>query len=59
MQYASSPLSSDTITVTESGSSTHDIVVIAFGVSGANTAAPFDTHNGLPYPSKEPQAHQK
>jgi hypothetical protein len=35
-----------TITVTMSASGTYD--VYAFGISGANTAAPFDTHSGLP-----------
>ena len=45
---ASSPLSSDTITVTESGGSSHDEVIVAFGISGAHIAAPFDTHSGLP-----------
>ena len=38
------------ITVTFSGSLTGDgAAVIVFGVSGANTASPFDTHAGLPY----------
>jgi flagellin-like protein len=43
---ASTKLSSDSITVTWSASG--DNVFSAFGISGANTASPFDTHSGLP-----------
>jgi hypothetical protein len=43
---ASSPLSSDSITVTWSASG--DNTFEAFGISGANTAGPFDTNGGLP-----------
>jgi len=43
---ASSPLSSETITVTFSGSAYATGTI--FGVSGANTASPFDSNSGLP-----------
>ncbi len=43
---ASSVLSSDVVTVYYSGSATGGIS--AFAIHGANTAAPFDTHSGLP-----------
>jgi len=46
---ASSPLTSDTINLGESGSSSHNTVAIAYGISGANTANPFDSNSGLPY----------
>jgi len=45
---ASSPLSSDTITCKQTGNTNSLISCVAFGISGANTAAPFDTHSGLP-----------
>jgi len=45
---ASSALSSETITVHLSGSPADDSTIIAFGISGANTASPFDSHSGLP-----------
>jgi len=39
-----------TITVTfSSGDSTNGLTAVAFAISGANTANPFDTHSGLPY----------
>jgi len=43
---ASSPLSSVTITATDGGR--NDMVIVAFGIVGANTASPFDTHAGIP-----------
>jgi hypothetical protein len=47
---APSPLSSDTISVGESGSSSHETVAIAIAISGANTTNPFDPANsGNPY----------
>ena len=46
---ASSPLSSDTISLGESGKSAHDTVAIAIAISGANPTNPFDSHIGLPY----------
>jgi len=45
---ASSALSSETITVHLSGSPADDSTIVAFGISGANTASPFDSHSGLP-----------
>lgn len=45
--YAPNKLSSETITATLSGS-IDDGAIIAFGVSGANTTAPWDTNAGLP-----------
>jgi hypothetical protein len=44
---ATSPLSSDVITVTTGGAGVGDSQ--AFGVAGANTTTPFDPHSGLPY----------
>jgi hypothetical protein len=48
-------LSTDAITVTSTGGTGTGacvmLNVIAFGVSGANTATPFDTNAGLPYVS--------
>jgi hypothetical protein len=38
----------DVISDGESGQSSHDTVLIAFGITGASTSAPFDTHTGLP-----------
>ena len=43
----SSHTGSFTITVTPSSSSNFDVQV--FGILGANTASPFDSHTGLPY----------
>ncbi|HUI01268.1 MAG TPA: hypothetical protein VLX56_06530, partial [Nitrososphaerales archaeon] len=43
---ASSPLSSDSITVTWSGAG--DNTFSAFGISGVNTASPFDSNGALP-----------
>jgi len=43
---AATSLTADSITVTWSASG--DNVFSAFGVSGANTASPFDPHSGLP-----------
>ena len=43
---AATPLTSDSITVTWSAAG--DNTMSAFGISGANLAAPFDTHAGLP-----------
>jgi hypothetical protein len=48
---ASSPLNSASILVTLSGS-TDDASIVAFGVSGANTAAPWDTNVALPAVAK-------
>ena len=45
---AASPLSSDSITVTWNSAPTHYGTLQVFGVSGANTASPFDSHSGLP-----------
>jgi len=45
---AASPLSSDSITITWNSAPTHYAVLQVFGVSGANTASPFDPHAGLP-----------
>ncbi len=45
---AASPLSSDSITITWNTAPTHYAVLQVFGVSGANTASPFDAHAGLP-----------
>jgi hypothetical protein len=45
---ASSALSSETITVHLSSSPADDSTITAFGISGANTASPFDSHSGLP-----------
>ena len=44
---ASSALSSDSITVTWNSAPTHYAVLQVFGVSGANTASPFDPDAGL------------
>jgi len=39
-----------TITVTfPSSDTTYGLSAVAFAISGANTASPFDTHTGLPY----------
>ena len=40
-----------TITVSESGYSSYTTTAIAFAISGANTANPFDSQSGLPYTS--------
>jgi hypothetical protein len=45
---APSPLSSDVISVTTTDSGETWYGVVAFGVSGANTASPFDTNPTLP-----------
>ena len=45
---ASSALSSEAITVHLSGSPAYGSTIVAFGISGANTASPFDSHSGLP-----------
>lgn len=44
---ASSPLSSEVITVTFSGSTSYNACT-AFGISGANSTAPYDTNSVLP-----------
>jgi flagellin-like protein len=38
-----------TITMTFTADTTNGFSVVAFAISGANTATPFDTHAGLPY----------
>jgi len=38
-----------TITMTFTADATNGFSVVAFAISGANTATPFDTHSGLPY----------
>jgi Spherulation-specific family 4 len=44
---ANSPLSSESITATAGGSTT-EIQIIAFGISGAEASAPFDTNVAVP-----------
>ncbi len=39
---------SGTRTITATTASANGIAIVAFGVSGANTASPFDTHAGIP-----------
>ncbi|MDA4122764.1 MAG: hypothetical protein OK456_06245, partial [Thaumarchaeota archaeon] len=45
---ASSPLSTDTITCKQTGNTNAHISCVAFAISGANTASPFDSASGLP-----------
>lgn len=45
---AASPLAGEVITVTFSGASPYGSGAIAFGVSGGNPAAPWDTNGSLP-----------
>lgn len=45
---ATSPLSSEVVTVSQQSGSTSDLDFAAFGISGANTSTPYDTNGSLP-----------
>jgi hypothetical protein len=45
---ASSALSSESITVTLTGTCNDDMALVIFGVSGANTSSPWDSNSSLP-----------